>query len=91
MAKSRRQVIRKPTEYRISRKVRTAIEAMVWGGLKRHEAAERAGMKDNSLYVALRKPDVKALYLAECEVLRLSGRARPRALDLKITGPKKVF
>ncbi len=61
---------------RISKPVRVAIEAMVWEGLKRDEAAERAGMKDNSLYVALRRPDVKAFYLQECEVLRVSGRAR---------------
>jgi hypothetical protein len=61
---------------RMTARVRAAVEAMVWQGLKRDEAATAAGMKDNSLYVALRKPDVRAFYLAECEVLRLSGRAR---------------
>lgn len=61
---------------RISATVRTAIEAMVWQGLKRPDAAQMAGMKDNSLYIAMRKPDVKAYYLAECEVFRLSGRAK---------------
>lgn len=61
---------------KITRQVRTAIEAMVWQGLKREDAANHAGMKDNSLYVALRRPDVKAFYLAECEVLRTSGKAR---------------
>jgi hypothetical protein len=63
-------------ELKITGKVRTAIEAMVWLGLKRDEAAQHAGMKDNSLYVAMRRPDVKAFYLAECEMLRLSGKAR---------------
>src|SRR5579863_8568025 len=61
---------------RMTARVRSAIEAMVWQGLKRDEAAKVAGMRDNSLYVALRKSDVRAFYLAECEVLRLSGRAR---------------
>lgn len=61
---------------RITRKVRDAIALMVWQGLNRAEAAEKAGLKDNSLYIALRKPDVKAHYLAECEVLRVSGKAR---------------
>ena len=61
---------------RMTARVRAAVEAMVWQGLKRDEAAAVAGMKDNSLYAALRKPGVRAFYLAECEVLRLSGRAR---------------
>src|SRR5437868_3347130 len=60
----------------VTRKVRAAIDAMVWQGLKRSEAAQTAGMTDHSLYVALRSPHVKAHYLAECEVLRTSGRAR---------------
>jgi hypothetical protein len=68
---------RKPArKLQISNKVRVAIEAMVWQGLKRDEAAQVAGLKDNSLYIAMRKPDVRAFYLQECEVLRISGRAR---------------
>lgn len=61
---------------RISAQLKAAIDAMVWQGMKRDAAAQHAGMKDNSLYVAFRRPDVKAAYLAECEVLRTSGRAR---------------
>jgi hypothetical protein len=61
---------------RVTAKVRTAIEQMVWSGLKRDQAAQKAGLTDHSLYVALRSPHVKAHYLAECEVLRVSGRAR---------------
>jgi hypothetical protein len=49
---------------------------MVWDGLKRSEAAAKAGLTDHALYVALSKPHVKAYYLAQCEVLRTSGRAR---------------
>jgi hypothetical protein len=60
----------------VTRKVRAAIQQMVWHGLKRDEAAAAAGLTDHSLYVALRSPHVKAYYLAECEVLRTSGRAR---------------
>jgi hypothetical protein len=60
----------------VTGKVKAAIEAMVWQGLKRDQAAQLAGMKDNSLYVAFRRPEVKAFYLAQCEMLRLSGKAR---------------
>lgn len=61
---------------KITRKVRAAIDGMVWEGLNRADAAQRAGLKDNSLYVALTRPDVKRYYLQQCDVLRLSGRAR---------------
>jgi len=60
----------------IPRRIRTAIDRMVWHGMTRAAAAEAAGLKDNSLYVALRRPEVKSYYLSECEVLRTSGRAR---------------
>jgi hypothetical protein len=61
---------------RMTVRVREAVSLMVWRGLKRDEAAKAIGLRDNSLYVALRKPDVRAFYLEECETLRLSGRAR---------------
>jgi predicted DNA-binding protein (UPF0251 family) len=61
---------------KLTRKVREAIDLMVWNGLKREEAALQVQMKDNSLYVALTRPDVKTYYLNQCEVLRTSGRAR---------------
>jgi hypothetical protein len=61
---------------KITAKVRAAIHAMVWQGLKRDQAAESAGIKDNSLYIALRRPDVKQFYLSELDVLRTSERAR---------------
>ena len=60
----------------VTGKNRVAIEAMVWEGLKRPDAAEKAGLTDHSLYVAMTKPHVKAFYLAQCEMLRLSGKAR---------------
>jgi hypothetical protein len=60
----------------ITRKAKDAIDAMVWLGLPRDEAAKKAGLSDHGLYKALRSPPVKAYYLAECEMLRTSGRAR---------------
>jgi hypothetical protein len=61
---------------RVTGKVRNAIDAMVWEGLPRSEAAAKAGISEHGLYKALRKPPVKAYYLSECEMLRTSGRAR---------------
>ncbi len=60
----------------VTRKVKAAIDAMVWEGLKRADAAKQAGLAEHSLYVALTRPHVKQHYLSQCEVLRLSGRAR---------------
>jgi hypothetical protein len=61
---------------RVTGKLKTAIEAMVWQGLKRDAAAAKAGLTDDGMRKALKKPWVLSAYLAECEVLRLSGRAR---------------
>jgi len=61
---------------KVTGRLKTAIEAMVWQGLKRDDAAAAAGLTINGLYSALRKPHVRQAYLAECEVLRVSGRAR---------------
>lgn len=61
---------------RLSPQARAAVEAMVWQGLARREAAAAAGMTDQGLYQALRKPLVKALYLSELQVLRDSEKAK---------------
>jgi hypothetical protein len=61
---------------RVTGKVRTAIEAMVWEGLPRAKAAEKAGISEHGLYKALRKPPVKAFYMEQLDVLRTSERAR---------------
>jgi hypothetical protein len=61
---------------KITGRVREAVSLMVWNGLKRDDAAKAVGLQPNSLYVAMRKPDVKSLYLIECESFRLSGKAR---------------
>jgi hypothetical protein len=61
---------------RVTGKLHTAIAAMVWEGASRKEAAELAGLSDHGLRQALRRPHVLARYRAECEVLRVSGRAK---------------
>jgi len=75
--KSQSNPARKPAKtLTVTGKNRVAIEAMVWEGLKRPDAAQKAGLTDHALYVAMTKPHVKAFYLAQCEMLRLSGKAR---------------
>lgn len=67
----------KPAEVlKISGKNKVAIDAMVWEGLNRKDAAQKAGLKDHALYVALSKPHVKAYYMRQLDVLRTSERAR---------------
>jgi hypothetical protein len=61
---------------RVTGRLRKAIDAMVWDAASRPEAAQIAGMTDHSLRQALRRPHVMAFYRGECEVLRMSGRAR---------------
>jgi hypothetical protein len=61
---------------KITGRLRAAIEAMVWDGASRAEAALVAGMTDHSVRAALKKSHVLAYYRAECEVLRESGRAK---------------
>lgn len=66
----------RPRQVRISPNVRRAIEHMVSDGLSRQAAAEKAGIQDNTLYIALRKPEVLA-YRNECmRVIRTSEAAR---------------
>ncbi len=60
----------------ISRKVRDAVRLMVWDGLTRKAAAERAGITDQSLYRAFTLAKVKNLYAQELADLRSNGPAR---------------
>jgi hypothetical protein len=60
----------------VSGKLKVALMSMVWEGLKRPDAAKKAGMSDHGLREALRKPHVKAALTAECQVLRDSHRPR---------------
>lgn len=61
---------------RVTGKLKAALGFMVWEGLKRPDAAAKAGLTDHGLREALRRPHVKAAYMALLEVLRTSERAR---------------
>lgn len=61
---------------KVTGKLKVAIDAMVWAGSRRDEAAAQAGLSVHGLREALRKPHVKAYYLSLLEVLRTSERAR---------------
>lgn len=65
-----------PRPVRISTRVKRAIDHMVFEGLKRAAAAEKAGLTDNALYIALRKTDVLAYLNMQQQVLRTSAAAR---------------
>jgi hypothetical protein len=60
----------------VTGKLKAALDAMVWEGLKRNDAAKAAGLAESSLRFALRKPHVLAYYRAECDALRNSIKAR---------------
>jgi hypothetical protein len=66
----------KPQQLRINGRNKAAIDAMVWEGLKRSDAAAKAGLTDHALYVALTKPHVRSYYMQQLDVLRTSERAR---------------
>jgi hypothetical protein len=61
---------------KVTGKLKRALDAMIWQGLNRAEAANQAGMAEHSLYVALTRPHVKAYYRQQLDVLRTSERAR---------------
>jgi hypothetical protein len=57
---------------KVTGRLRAALIEMIWKGSRRADA----GMTDHSLREALRKPHVKAFYLAELGDLRESERPR---------------
>jgi hypothetical protein len=61
---------------KVTGKLKAALDAMVWDGLKRDDAAAKAGLSIHGLREALRRPHVRHHYLAQLEVLRTSARAR---------------
>lgn len=70
---------------KVTGRLKIALDAMVWRGMKRAEAAALAGLKEQSLYVALARPHVRSAYLHQLEVLRNSERARNihRAIEIR--------
>jgi hypothetical protein len=73
-----------PRKVRISSRVKVAIDAMVMGGLSRPDAAKHAGIEDNTLYIALRKPEVLQYRSAQMEVMRTSESSRTFARIAKL-------
>lgn len=63
-------------EAALTKRIRIAIEAQIFEGLGRKEAAEKAGIAEITLYQALRKPVVLAYWNEQLKVLRESTRAR---------------
>lgn len=60
----------------VTGRLKRAMDALIWEGLPRAQAAAKGPISEHSLYYALRKPHVRAYYLQQLEVLRLSTRAR---------------
>jgi hypothetical protein len=78
-----------PAKTRLSTQIREGVRLMVEDGLTRPLAAEKVGILDNSLYKALRRPDVRSLrndLLRGCRESAASGVVK-RVLDLA-TGAK---
>jgi hypothetical protein len=61
---------------KVTGKLKTAIQLML-EGVKRDDAAAKAGLTSHALYSALRKPHVRQHLASEMQVLR--DAARPRA------------
>lgn len=64
-----------------NKRIRHAIELMCTQGMTRPQAAETAGIKDNSLYKALRRPDVVRY---KTQVLRAFREAETERAYVKI-------
>ena len=60
----------------VTGRLKVAIDAMVWQGLTRTEAAAQAGFKLESLHSAFGKPHVRQYYTNALHVFRTSERAR---------------
>lgn len=70
------KVIDRSLPGKVTGRLKRAMDALVWEGLPRAQAAAKGPMSEHSLYDALRRPHVRAYYLQQLEVLRLSTRAR---------------
>jgi hypothetical protein len=70
---------------KVTGRLRAALLDMVWKGSRRDDAAKANNMSIHGLREALRKPHVKAFYLAELGVLRDSERPKTfhRLCDLR--------
>jgi hypothetical protein len=76
MSAATRKTSSKAKDTRISARVREAVRLMVEEGRKRPEAAQAVGLKDDSLYRALLRPDVCELRTELMQVKRTNAAAR---------------
>lgn len=63
-------------ELRVSGRIRTALELLVYDGVPLEEAADRSGLKRSSLRAMLGMPKYAAVQSAMVKVLRTAERAR---------------
>lgn len=56
--------------------VKSAVDAMVWHAMDRADAAKHAGMQDESLRLALKRPHVLDYYREQMKVLRTSAQSK---------------
>lgn len=61
---------------KVTGKLLIALNAMVWQGMSRKDAAAHAALSEHALYTALGKVHVRQWYLHQLEVLRTSERSR---------------
>ena len=71
-------------EPRVSAKVRVAINAIVWDAADRTEAAHTAGLKEDSLYRAMRLPHVLSALRQEFDNRRTAEPFRAYARQVKL-------
>ena len=76
LTRQQRAAIGRTERGKVTGRLKRALDAMVWNGMKRRDAATSAGLQEQSLYVALTRPHVRAYYLRQLDVLRTSERAR---------------
>jgi hypothetical protein len=68
--------IERSAPMRVTGRLKQALDAMIWRGLARDEAALAAGLKPHSLYCAFRKRHVLAYFAQELGSLRASAKAK---------------
>jgi hypothetical protein len=67
-----------------------AIELMIFEGLTRNAAAERVGLKHNSLYKAFQAPHVRRFYREECDSFRENERSKNTHVAIEIRDDRTV-
>lgn len=91
LARRNRIASKRTTPRALTPRVQAAIQALVWGeATSLKKAAEIAQLTDRALQEAFTKPEVKAHYQKELEVLRNGGRARSIRVGLELMDDAKL-